>query len=363
MRYIFLWISLCFVWACQRSAQHQQKQNKLQITGSESYTISEISDKAWKEISVWNNFRSMYYIMKQLSPSSIHFTQKTIVKPDSLILYKRLYPKSSLVVSNNIFIDKDWHTPSKLSDTIYRITSDDKNLSASLHWTELLLQDIPYQIELLACKSNSSNVSIQIEQNNHNTLLFNRNFNLDSLQTDLPPSSSNTLNWKTISASFTPKTTDKYLISITLPPGQNNLSAPSILILSPVIRVKNQDIAKLNYGTSSSKDTLPGILLWIDQLDNEIHYLLVENQFPEKLNTPAFKSRLRYLQTLVKQLKDDIKNLSNITQQSLSQRVINIGKGFNSVINNINTTYNDRLEVLINQAPNDSSAPQQIKSL
>lgn len=363
MRYFILLAILLVGFSCETSTkQTQPKKNSRKLVLS-SYTLSELNEKAYLEVAHWSAFRALYHVMKHLAPNNVQISSDiTIENPDSLLTYKRLYTKSSLTLQQNIFVDKDWRSADRASDTVYRITPNEKSQPSYLQWKEELIQGIDYHISIWAYPSGSSLMGFRIasEQDRRFRIHTEEEFHLDSIS-QFPPVTAvnNSLQWRKITMDFTPQKTDEYSLQLFLPEQGSNTSASSssILILTPSILVRSKDFSKLSSGSEnlfSHSETITSsfysVYFWLQQMDEELHQLLVENQFPEKLNTPSLRARFLLLQTRIRALKDQLKNQSDIDENTVASEVLTIEKGFSTIIENINTLYQDRLQTLMDKA-------------
>lgn len=345
----------------------------------ESYDIPKLNSKAKKEIQNWKGFRTFYGVMTNLAPNNIMSDPNLLVKDkDSLIIFKRLYLRSPKAIEENVYVDKDWHTPKVITDTIYRLTCDDKTKLSYIGWKEKLISKIPYIFTCFAKASNSNEITLKIAKEDSTRLksnvLLSQTFLLDSINysQNLSPQATSKLidekeKWFELELEYTPNQDGTYQFEIELTQEDMGSSTKNLLVYSPSIKIKNGDIKVIQELSSDLVDTQTkvrssyySVYFWLDQMEDELNQLLVRNQFPEKLNTSILKSRFNLLNTRIKELKDKVKNSTQLDDKQVSDKILTIEKGFGHIISSINTVYDDNLDNLMNSIEKDLEKLQKI---
>ena len=103
--------------------QSQQKEKKEEKKEAKSvyiknYTYPELSKEAAENIRNWYELKTIYQILLSISPErqAVSILQNT--NPDSLYVYKRLYPNTNENIHINGNIQQDWEIIESPSDTI-----------------------------------------------------------------------------------------------------------------------------------------------------------------------------------------------------------------------------------------------------
>lgn len=354
MKKIFCIIGiLSLFFSCQEEKKIAPKQEKKESKEVEiqSFTLSELSPVALDSVRGWQEFRSLQQALLSLAPSQ-NQPQKTL--SDSLVLYKRLYVRNPNHSVAGARMDKDWRLPQEASDTIYRFTKQGKAEESYFGWRELLLKDVPYTFSLRA-KGNLSKeneMMIGVLRERDKKMIFQERFSLDSINQSIENQNVKVFpldeGWVNFQVEVRPAAEGMYtfmLAHIPERPADDYISVYRMQLLVPQrfkqeIEGASSKIASKTFRIKSSYD---GLYFWLFQVQDELSQLWAKDYFPQALNTPQIKSRLRLFQTYVGRLADEVKNNPQLTEKQIREEVFLIRDSFNSVIDCINFSYEDNL--------------------
>ena len=107
--------------ACDRA----EKKDGVQEQESKSvyikkYTYPELTEQSLSSVSNWYEFKTIYQILLSISPDRQSVPILQYSNPDSLYVYKRLYPNTSQNKFSNGTIQRDWRASESPTDTIYK---------------------------------------------------------------------------------------------------------------------------------------------------------------------------------------------------------------------------------------------------
>lgn len=319
-----------------------------------SFSFPDFSPEAQKTLSDWREFKTLFQILVSIVPEQrkqLKLLQYS--NPDSLYVLKRLYINHSKNWKENANINRDWQNGELPSDTIYQLVKQRKNNFSSFGWEEFLLNDIPYTFSFRTKPNVIKNFKLLITRQKDQKVVGEEFIRLDSLEkNELSPKMTLTSlanDWVKVEMNFQTPLQGNYLFSInyndTEPEGQYILLYRSELLLP----VKYQSEIEKSSEKFIRKDAVirssyNGIYFWLFQLEDEFKQLWAKQNFPEKLNTPAVKSRLRLFQTYVEELSDNVKNNPELTDKEIHNGIYQIRETFASVIRYINFLHQDNLE-------------------
>ena len=167
--------------------QSQQKEKKEEKKEAKSvyiknYTYPELSKEAAENIRNWYELKTIYQILLSISPErqAVSILQNT--NPDSLYVYKRLYPNTNENIHINGNIQQDWGIIESPSDTIYKFVKQKAEESALFAWQEILLKDIPYTFSLRVRPSSGiKHIQLEITRQKDKKAIREQALRLDSL--------------------------------------------------------------------------------------------------------------------------------------------------------------------------------------
>lgn len=181
MKFVLLFTILSlFIVACSNT---NQAGNTIEKTTTKSVSLNDfklpaISNEANQDLEKWVDFRSLIQVMVGMAPNKIKNADNfTIKNPDSLVTYKRLYPKSSKAILKNVTIDKDWRKVDGINDSIFRFQKRNNSELTYLLWKEYLLKDISYTFSIFLRNMNYPTILFEVSDEQKKMFPF-KNLNL-----------------------------------------------------------------------------------------------------------------------------------------------------------------------------------------
>ena len=340
-------ISLCFLVSCnENNKTKEQAEREAKTIYIKEFIFPELTEKSVNSIKEWYDFKTIYQILLSISPQKQKVNILENINPDSLYIYKRLYPNTA---NNELFngrIEQDWRAAESLSDTIYRFIKNKKDEYSSMGWREVLLKDLPYTFSIqVQNTSNINNIKIEILREKDKKIVQEQFIHLDSLQHNIPQEytkfTSLSDNWLKVDMKIISPLNGTYLFSV----NYNDKDAEneyisfyrSTLLLPMKYRgeiEKSSD--KLLHNQQDVKSSYTGVYFWLFQIEDELKQLWAKNNFPENLNRNEIKARLKLFETYVRELSSNVKEDPNLSKEAVQEGILHIRKSFASLINYIN---------------------------
>ena len=357
-------ISLCFLVSCnENNKTKEQAEREAKTIYIKEFIFPELTEKSVNSIKEWYDFKTIYQILLSISPQKQKVNILENINPDSLYIYKRLYPNTP---NNELFngrIEQDWRAAESLSDTIYRFIKNKKDEYSSMGWREVLLKDLPYTFSIqVQNTSNINNIKIEILREKDKKIVQEQFIHLDSLQHNIPQEytkfTSLSDNWLKVDMKIISPLNGTYLFSV----NYNDKDAEneyisfyrSTLLLPMKYRgeiEKSSD--KLLHNQQDVKSSYTGVYFWLFQIEDELKQLWAKNNFPENLNRNEIKARLKLFETYVRELSSNVKEDPNLSKEAVQEGILHIRKSFASLINYINfineEDLNNKLENILNK--------------
>jgi hypothetical protein len=357
-------ISLCFLVSCnENNKTKEQAEREAKTIYIKEFIFPELTEKSVNSIKEWYDFKTIYQILLSISPQKQKVNILENINPDSLYIYKRLYPNTA---NNELFngrIEQDWRAAESLSDTIYRFIKNKKDEYSSMGWREVLLKDLPYTFSIqVQNTSNINNIKIEILREKDKKIVQEQFIHLDSLQHNIPQEytkfTSLSDNWLKVDMKIISPLNGTYLFSV----NYNDKDAEneyisfyrSMLLLPMKYRgeiEKSSD--KLLHNQQDVKSSYTGVYFWLFQIEDELKQLWAKNNFPENLNRNEIKARLKLFETYVRELSSNVKEDPNLSKEAVQEGILHIRKSFASLINYINfineEDLNNKLENILNK--------------
>lgn len=357
-------ISLCFLVSCnENNKTKEQAEREAKTIYIKEFIFPELTEKSVNSIKEWYDFKTIYQILLSISPQKQKVNILENINPDSLYIYKRLYPNTA---NNELFngrIEQDWRAAESLSDTIYRFIKNKKDEYSSMGWREVLLKDLPYTFSIqVQNTSNINNIKIEILREKDKKIVQEQFIHLDSLQHNIPQEytkfTSLSDNWLKVDMKIISPLNGTYLFSV----NYNDKDAEneyisfyrSTLLLPMKYRgeiEKSSD--KLLHNQQDVKSSYTGVYFWLFQIEDELKQLWAKNNFPENLNRNEIKARLKLFETYVRELSSNVKEDPNLSKEAVQEGILHIRKSFASLINYINfineEDLNNKLENILNK--------------
>lgn len=357
-------ISLCFLVSCnENNKTKEQAEREAKTIYIKEFIFPELTEKSVNSIKEWYDFKTIYQILLSISPQKQKVNILENINPDSLYIYKRLYPNTA---NNELFngrIEQDWRAAESLSDTIYRFIKNKKDEYSSMGWREVLLKDLPYTFSIqVQNTSNINNIKIEILREKDKKIVQEQFIHLDSLQHNIPQEytkfTSLSDNWLKVDMKIISPLNGTYLFSV----NYNDKDAEneyisfyrSTLLLPMKYRgeiEKSSD--KLLHNQQDVKSSYTGVYFWLFQIEDELKQLWAKNNFPENLNRNEIKARLKLFETYVRELSSNVKEDPNLSKESVQEGILHIRESFASLINYINfineEDLNNKLENILNK--------------
>lgn len=356
MKFVLLFTILSlFIVACSNT---NQAGNTIEKTTTKSVSLNDfklpaISNEANQDLEKWVDFRSLIQVMVGMAPNKIKNADNfTIKNPDSLVTYKRLYPKSSKAILKNVTIDKDWRKVDGINDSIFRFQKRNNSELTYLLWKEYLLKDISYTFSIFLRNMNYPTILFEVSDEQKKNVSV-QELKLDSVFTDISSTNKKIFvlgdNWKEVQLFYTPKNEGYYTMGLQM--DENAEPGNYFLFYRPTLKIKWGDFSKIRLESdklvgedTSVKSSYSSIFFWLKQIDDELNQLLQKNEFPEKINTPSVKSRFNLFNTQIKTLTDNIQNNPDFEASDIKKHITEIQSTFSSIINRINNAYDNSLE-------------------
>lgn len=357
-------ISLCFLVSCnENNKTKEQAEREAKTIYIKEFIFPELTEKSVNSIKEWYDFKTIYQILLSISPQKQKVNILENINPDSLYIYKRLYPNTA---NNELFngrIEQDWRAAESLSDTIYRFIKNKKDEYSSMGWREVLLKDLPYTFSIqVQNTSNINNIKIEILREKDKKIVQEQFIHLDSLQHNIPQEytkfTSLSDNWLKVDMKIISPLNGTYLFSV----NYNDKDAEneyisfyrSTLLLPMKYRgeiEKSSD--KLLHNQQDVKSSYTGVYFWLFQIEDELKQLWAKNNFPENLNRNEIKARLKLFETYVRELSSNVKEDPNLSKEAVQEGILHIRESFASLINYINfineEDLNNKLENILNK--------------
>ncbi len=362
---IALYLFIVFAVACE----HNQKENTSQRQESKSvyikkYTYPELSEKAAENIRDWYELKTIYQILLSISPERQAVPILQNINPDSLYVYKRLYPNTRENIQINGSIQQDWHASESPSDTIYKFVKRKADENASFAWQEMLLKDIPYTFSIRVTPSSGiKTIKMEIIRQKDKKAIREQFLHLDSLSLNtLEPYTKLTSlaeGWLKVDMQVETPLYGEYTFTIIYDEKEVAEDYISFYRTELLLPEKYQEeieksAEKLLSKEKNIKSSYNSIYFWLFQLEDEIRQLWAKGNFPEKLNRDEIKSRLKLFETYVRSLSSEVKENPNLSKEEVQQGILNIRNAFSSVIRYINflneESLDDKLGTLLNSS-------------
>jgi hypothetical protein len=340
--------------ACDRA----EKKDGVQEQESKSvyikkYTYPELTEQSLSSVSNWYEFKTIYQILLSISPDRQSVPILQYSNPDSLYVYKRLYPNTSQNKLSNGTIQRDWRASESPTDTIYKFVKKKADEQAFFAWEEILLKDIPYTFSIKVTPSSGiKKVKMEIIRQKDNKPIREQFLRLDTLSYNTlePYTQLATLkeNWIKVNMQVQTPLYGEYTFAIYYDEqevAEDYISFYNTELLLPVkYQSEIEKSAEKLLGQKKVKSSYNSIYFWLFQLEDEIRQLWVKDNFPEKLNRDEVKARLKLFETYVRNLSSNVKENSSLTKEEVQQGILDIRNAFSSVIRYINFINDEKLE-------------------
>ncbi|MDO4881104.1 MAG: hypothetical protein Q3983_07475 [Capnocytophaga sp.] len=357
-------ISLCFFLSCQeRNKEKEQAEREAKTIYIKEYIFPELTEKSVNSIKDWYDFKTIYQILLSISPQKQSVNILENINPDSLYIYKRLYPNT---INKEIFngrVERDWRVADSPSDTIYRFVKAKKDEFAFVGWRELLLKELPYTFSIQLLHSSAiKNVKIEILRERDDKIVREQFIRLDSIELNIPQNYTKFTplrdNWLQVDMQIVSPLNGSYVFSVNYSDkeAENDYVSfgRSMLLLPMKYREEiDKSSEKLVYNQKNVKSSYTGVYFWLFQLEDELKQLWAKGYFPENLNRNEIKARLKLLETYVRELSSNVKEDPNLSKEAIQEGILHIRESFASLINYINfineENLNDKLENILNK--------------
>ena len=351
--YILFSLLTCFI-SCNddKEANKTTQAHKVKSIDFEEFKLIDLTPKAQEDMKHWKSFQSLMQVIVSMAPAKIKNTDDLMLSnPDSLLVYSRLYPINSKTENINSLVERDWRAPAEASkDTVFRFEKKKNNEVASLQWSRFLVANIPYTFSVVLKKVNYPKVNLNFSESNSDEL--SATFALDTLNSSTSNVKKTTLedDWNRYRITFSPKKSAPYTIKLSL--DENAKENDNVILYRSVLELP----AKYFHKVGQYSDKIVGehaevessyysVFFWLVQIEDALRELLNDDAtFPEKINVPTVKARLRLFQTQIKALADNVKNNPDFKEEELKSNISLLGQTFNSVIARINNIYGNDLE-------------------
>ena len=351
--YILFSLLTCFI-SCNddKETNKTRQAHKVKSIDFEEFKLIDLTPKAQEDMKHWKSFQSLMQVIVSMAPAKIKNTDDLMLSnPDSLLVYSRLYPINSKTENINSLVERDWRAPAEASkDTVFRFEKKKNNEVASLQWSRFLVANIPYTFSVVLKKVNYPKVNLNFSESNTDEL--SATFALDTLNSSTSNVKKTTLedDWNRYRITFSPKKSAPYTIKLSL--DENAKENDNVILYRSVLELP----AKYFHKVGQYSDKIVGehaevessyysVFFWLVQIEDALRELLNDDAtFPEKINVPTVKARLRLFQTQIKALADNVKNNPDLKEEELKSNISLLGQTFNSVIARINNIYGNDLE-------------------
>ncbi len=339
--------------------QSQQKEKKEEKKEAKSvyiknYTYPELSKEAAENIRNWYELKTIYQILLSISPErqAVSILQNT--NPDSLYVYKRLYPNTNENIHINGNIQQDWGIIESPSDTIYKFVKQKAEESALFAWQEILLKDIPYTFSLRVRPSSGiKHIQLEITRQKDKKAIREQALRLDSLSLNrLEPYTKVTPledGWVKVDMQVETPLYGEYTFGFAYQDKEVANDYVSFYRSELLLPIKYQEeieksAEKLLGKEKNIKSSYNSIYFWLFQLEDELRQLWAKNNFPEKLQRDEIKARLKLFETYVRNLSSEVKENPNLNKEEVQQGILNIRNAFASVLRYINFLNEENLD-------------------
>jgi hypothetical protein len=326
--------------------------HKVKSIDFEEFKLIDLTPKAQEDMKHWKSFQSLMQVIVSMAPAKIKNTDDLMLSnPDSLLVYSRLYPINSKTENINSLVERDWRAPAEASkDTVFRFEKKKNNEVASLQWSRFLVANIPYTFSVVLKKVNYPKVNLNFSESNTDEL--SATFALDTLNSSTSNVKKTALedDWNRYQITFSPKKSAPYTIKLSL--DENAKENDNVILYRSVLELPAKYFHKVGQYSdkivgehSEVESSYYSVFFWLVQIEDALRELLNDDAtFPEKINVPTVKARLRLFQTQIKALADNVKNNPDFKEEELKSNISLLGQTFNSVIARINNIYGNDLE-------------------
>ena len=355
MKRIILCLLPLLIVGCQ-SQQKEKKEEKKEAKSVyiKNYTYPELSKEAAENIRNWYELKTIYQILLSISPErqAVSILQNT--NPDSLYVYKRLYPNTNENIHINGNIQQDWGIIESPSDTIYKFVKQKAEESALFAWQEILLKDIPYTFSLRVRPSSGiKHIQLEITRQKDKKAIREQALRLDSLSLNtLEPYTKVTPledGWVKVDMQVETPLYGEYTFGFAYQDKEVANDYVSFYRSELLLPIKYQEeieksAEKLLGKEKNIKSSYNSIYFWLFQLEDELRQLWAKNNFPEKLQRDEIKARLKLFETYVRNLSSEVKENPNLSKEEVQQGILNIRNAFASVLRYINFLNEENLD-------------------
>lgn len=351
--YILFSLLTCFISCNDDKETNKTRQvHKVKSIDFEEFKLIDLTPKAQEDMKHWKSFQSLMQVIVSMAPAKIKNTDDLMLSnPDSLLVYSRLYPINSKTENINSLVERDWRAPAEASkDTVFRFEKKKNNAVASLQWSRFLVANIPYTFSVILKKVNYPKVNLNFSESNTDEL--SATFALDTLNSSTSNVKKTALedDWNRYQITFSPKKSAPYTIKLSL--DENAKENDNVILYRSVLELPAKYFHKVGQYSdkivgehSEVESSYYSVFFWLVQIEDALRELLSDDAtFPEKINVPTVKARLRLFQTQIKALADNVKNNPDFKEEELKSNISLLGQTFNSVIARINNIYGNDLE-------------------
>lgn len=351
--YILFSLLTCFISCNDDKETNKTRQvHKVKSIDFEEFKLIDLTPKAQEDMKHWKSFQSLMQVIVSMAPAKIKNTDNLMLSnPDSLLVYSRLYPINSKTENINSLVERDWRAPAEASkDTVFRFEKKKNNEVASLQWSRFLVANIPYTFSVVLKKVNYPKVNLNFSESNTDEL--SATFALDTLNSSTSNVKKTALedDWNRYQITFSPKKSAPYTIKLSL--DENAKENDNVILYRSVLELPAKYFHKVGQYSdkivgehSEVESSYYSVFFWLVQIEDALQELLSDDAtFPEKINVPTVKARLRLFQTQIKALADNVKNNPDFKEEELKSNISLLGQTFNSVIARINNIYGNDLE-------------------
>ena len=370
------------------SKKELPKEHKVKSVNIQDFNILDISEKAYPDIKKWRAFQVLMQMVVNAAPGKIKNTEKlSLSNPDSVIVYKRLYPKNTKTILESTNVERDWRVSDNGKDTIYRLEKKNNDELSFIQWDNFLVENVPYVFSVFVKELKLFDLTLNFvkdgevisedrwiirnEADSAITKLRKEDLKIkspDLLTTDgVPTQQTKSIDfksipileiktevipldneWREFRLPIIPKESSVYGVRIGFKKDAKNSDA--MLFYRPTLQIRAKDFFKMGEFSreivgqhSSVESSYYSVFFWLRQIEDELKHLLSNSEFPEKINIPSVKARFRLFETQVRELADNVRNNPNFKEENIKQNIAEIGNTLNNIIQRINHAYDSDL--------------------
>lgn len=354
-RIIILYLLIGSLLSCEpqkkKEVAHTQEAKTVYI---KNYTYPELTEEATENIRNWYELKTIYQILLSISPEQQSVSLLEHSNPDSLYVYKRLYPNAKENIQTNGNLMQDWRILESPSDTAYKFVKHKADEVSSFAWETLLLKELPYTFSVRMFPSSGiKKVKLEVVRQKDKKIIREQFLRLDSLSLNHlePYTKLSSVNdgWVKVDIEVETPLYGKYTFAINYDEqevAEDYISFYRSELLLPIKYYKEVEKSgeKLLSNPKNIKSSYNSIYFWLFQIEDELRQLWAKDNFPEKLRRDEIKARLKLFETYVRRLSSEVKENPQLSKEDVQKGIGDIRESFASVIRYINFLNKEKLD-------------------